>query len=109
MAVKIPLRALPAYTQDVSLEGSAYKFRVKLNYRGQYYTLDILTKEGVDIVTGMKLALNAQLLRAHPGLGLPPGELFVLDVSGSNDVIAGDDIQDRIELTYLTEAELAAI
>lgn len=109
MAYKIPLRALPAYTLDVSLEGSAYKFRVKWNYRGQYYTLDVLTKEGVDIVAGMKLALNAQILLAHPGLGLPPGELFVVDTSGSNDVISEQDIEDRIDLVYLTEAELAAI
>lgn len=109
MAVKIPLRNLPAYTFDVSIEGSAYQFRVKWNYRGQYYTLDILTKEGVDILTSIKLALNVQPLRTHPGLGLPPGELFVLDLSGDNSVITQANIEDRIELIYLTEAEIAAI
>lgn len=109
MASRIPLRNLAAYTFDVSLEGVAYKFRVKWNHRGQYYTLDILDKEESELVAGMKLALNAQLLRTHPGRGLPPGELFVIDVSGDTAVITQANIEDRVELIYRTEAELAAI
>jgi len=107
--VTIPLRTLTEYTLDVSLEGAAYKMRVKWNYRGQYYTLDFLTKEGVELVTGMKLTLNASLLRRHPGRGLPPGEIVVVDASGDNSVITIDNLENRVQLVYMTEAEYAAI
>lgn len=105
----IALRELPEYTLDVSLEGSAYKFRVKWNHRGQYYTLDILTKEGVELVAGMKMALNTAFLRRHPGRGLPPGELTLTDPAGDNSVITFENTENRVQLVYTTEAEYAAI
>jgi len=105
----IPLRNLPESVFDVTLEEVAYKFRVKWNHRGQYYTLDILTKENTLIIGGLKLALNATLLRRHPGLGLPPGDLIVVDSKDDNSVIEQDDLEERISLVYLTEAELAAL
>ena len=107
--VKIPLLAQPAYTQDVTLEGVAYKIRIKWNNRGQYYTMDFLTKEGAALVSGMKLALNAALLRVHPGRGLPPGEIVVIDSGGDNTVVGQDDIEGRVEVIYMTEAEYAAL
>ena len=105
----IPLRNLPEYTLDVTLEAVAYKFRVKWNYRGQYYTLEILTVEGTQLIGAMKLALNAALLRRHPGRGLPPGELLVVDSKQDPRVITEDDLEERIALVYVTEAEYAAL
>ena len=105
----IPLRNLPEYTLDVTLEAVAYKFRVKWNYRGQYYTLEILTVEGDLLIGAMKLALNATLLRRHPGRGLPPGELTVIDSKGETRDITQNDLEERIALVYVTEAELAAL
>jgi len=107
MAELIPIRNFPEFTEDITLDGTAYKFRFKQNFRGQFDTLDVLTKEGVVLVAGMKLCLNTSLFKRHPGRGLPPGELFVVDLSGNNDVIEFEDFDGRIVLFYYTEDELA--
>lgn len=105
----IPLRARPSYVQEVTLENVAYRMVVNWNTRGEYFALDIETAEGTLLIAGLKLALNAPLLRKHPGRGLPPGELLVVDPGGGVDKISYMDIEDRIELVYVTEAEYAAI
>ncbi len=105
----IPLRALPSYVQEVTLEDVPYRMVFKWNTRGEYYTVDIQTAEGVLIVAGLKLALNAALLRKHPGRGLPPGELLVIDASGAYDRVAFADVEERISLIYVTEDEYAAL
>lgn len=108
LMVTIPIRAEYEYTQDVTLDATAYKFRIKWNYRGQYYTLDVLTKEGATIVSGIKLALFAQCFLRYPGYGLPPGELIVLDTSGNTADIQFEDFDGRISLVYIEEAEVNA-
>jgi hypothetical protein len=100
----IPLRAVPEYVQEVTLEETPYRFTFKWNTRGAYYSIDIATAEGVALVSGLKMALNAALLRKHPGRGLPPGELIVIDPSGSYEPIAFDDPEQRISLIYVTES-----
>jgi hypothetical protein len=105
----IPLRNLPSQVFDITLEGTAYKFRVKWNHRGQYYTLDISTKEDVIIIGGLKIALNARLLQRHPGIGLPPGEIIIVDSKGDTSVITQDNLEDRVAMVYLTEADIAAL
>jgi hypothetical protein len=107
--VTIPIRALPSYVSEVTLENVAYRFVFKWNTRGEYYTIDIETAEGELLVAGLKMALKAALLRRHPGRGLPPGEIVVIDPSGSNAAIAFDDPEERISLVYVTEAEYAAL
>ena len=107
--ITIPTRALPEYILDVTLDAVPYRGVIKWNTRGAYYTLDILTREGDPIVSGLKLCLNARLIQKHPGRGLPTGELFVVDPSGGLTVILYDDLEGRISLTYATEAELAAL
>jgi hypothetical protein len=105
----IPLRAVPEYVQEVTLEDTPYRFSFKWNTRGEYYSLDIATAEGVLLIAGLKLALNAALIRKHPGRGLPPGELLVIDPSGAYDAIAFEDVETRISLVYVTESEYAAV
>ena len=107
--VTIPLRALPQYTQEVTLENVPYRMVFRWNTRGAYYTVDIQTAEGVLLVAGLKLALDAALLRRHPGRGLPPGELVVIDPSGSFVPIAFGDVETRICLVYAPEGEYAAL
>lgn len=107
--VRIPLRALPAYVQEVTLENVPYRLVFKWNTRGEYYTIDFQTAEGTLLLAGVKMALNAAMLRRHPGRGLPPGEILVIDPSGAYDKIAFDDVEERISLMYATEAEYAAV
>jgi hypothetical protein len=106
--VTIPMRSLASFTQEVTLEGVPYRMVFKWNSRGAFMTLDFETAAGEMLVAGMKLPLNTAPLRMHPGRGLPPGELLMIDSAGRNAKITLDDIEKRIDLVYLTEDEYAA-
>jgi hypothetical protein len=107
--ITIPLKALPAYTFGVTLEDIPLLFTVRWNVRGAYYTLDILTRDAVLIIGGIKLVVNSGLIEKYPLAGLPPGELMLVDSSGSHEPVAFGDLGSRVELVYITEAELAAV
>lgn len=106
--ITIPARALPAYTISVTLGGVPYLFTFKWNVRGAYYTLDILTRDAVLLIGGLKVVINSGLTRKFPSIELP-GELMAIDSSGENSPITFEDLGERVELVYLTEAEYAAI
>jgi hypothetical protein len=107
--IQIPMRALPESVSVVTFEVEPYRLTVKWNTRGAYYTLDVATREGVELVSGIKVALNAALFRRYPAQSLAPGELLVLDPSGEESVILFDDVEGRVALIYVTEEEYAAI
>lgn len=107
--VTIPTRSLPSFVQEVTLDDTPYRLVFNWNSRGEFMLLDIETAAGAMIVAGMKLALNAAILKMHPGVGLPPGEILILDPAGRNDAIALADFEARVELVYLSEAEYAAL
>lgn len=107
--IKIPTRAIAAYTISITLEGVPYLFTFKWNVRGAYYTLDILTRDAVLLVGGIKVVINRGLIRKLPRTGMPPGELLVIDSSGDNTPITFEDLSERVEMIYMTDAEYAAI
>lgn len=108
--ITIPTRALPQYTISVTLEGVPYIFTFKWNVRGAYYTMDLLTSDNTLLVGGIKLVINSiGLIGKFPREGMPPGELLAIDASGNNAPITFDDLEERVELVYATEAEVAAI
>jgi hypothetical protein len=107
--ITIPTRALAASTISVTLEGIPYLFTFKWNVRGAYYTLDISTRDAVLLVGGIKVVINSGLTRKFPGPGMPPGELLAIDASGGNAPITFDDLEERVELVYMTDEEYAAI
>jgi hypothetical protein len=107
--ITIPTRALAAYTISVTLESIPYLFTFKWNVRGAYYTLDILTRDAVLLIGGIKVVINSGLTRKFPKTGMPPGELFAIDSSGGNAPITFDDLAERVELVYATDEEYGAI
>jgi hypothetical protein len=105
----IPLRSLAEYTLEVTLGDQPYLLTVKWNTRAAHYTLDIATRDGTALVSGLGLLLNSELLRNHAGLGLPSGALMLIDAANVFTDVGFDDLEERTALVYLTEAEYAAI
>jgi hypothetical protein len=108
--VTIPLRSLSKYTFGVTLEDVPYIMTVRWNVRGAYYTLDILSSDDVLLLGGIKLVINSGgLIRKFPRPGMPPGELLAIDAGNDNTPIVFGDLDERVELVYLTDAEYVAI
>jgi hypothetical protein len=107
--ITIPLRSLPEYTFSVTLENVPYIVTIRWNVRGAYYTMDLLSRDEVLLIGGIKLVINSGLTRKFPRPGMPPGELLAIDAGNDNTPIAFGDLDERVELVYVTEAEYAEL
>jgi hypothetical protein len=105
----IPLKSLPDYTLEVTIDTVGYQFRVAWNERTEQWAMDILDRSNNLLVGGLGLVLNSELLQNHAGRSLPRGALMLIDASGSYADVSFDDLEERCALVYLTEAEYAAI
>jgi hypothetical protein len=72
----------PAFRFRTRLEGEFWAFRLVWNTRVHAWFLDVISADGVDLVTGLRIAEGLDLLGAFSDTTLPPGQLFVVDDSG---------------------------
>lgn len=104
---RIPMKTFPAYTMEVTLDLIPYRFDFHWNYRGEFWTLNVLDREQQSLVMGIRLALGFDLFDLYPDRGLPPGQLFVVDPTGSEVEIGRNDFTNgrELEVIYVTENE----
>lgn len=100
----------PALRWRSLLEGAWYSFRLAFNVRAQRWTLDLENDDGTAIVQGLRVVEGVDLLAPHRWRpGVPPGQLYALDVRGSHTEPGRLDFSARIELRYRPEADVAAL
>lgn len=116
--------AFPEYTQRTVLEGREYVLRFIYNEREGAWYLDISDSDENPLMLGMKLVADWNLLRRATDARLPTGELYAVDLAGSDqsEDVAGrrailqiardpgrNDLGDdgRVELVYVDAAEVA--
>jgi hypothetical protein len=101
----IPTSKIEAfYSQRTRLDGREYLLRFAWNQREERWHLSIFDEAEQPIVQGLKLVANWPLLRfyrADPRC--PPGELWVMDLSGDGSPPGFDELGEglRCELTYV--------
>lgn len=82
--LQIPVRSdLPAYEFIIELDQANYMFRFQWNSRSELWTMDIATTEGVEVVAGIPMLVNTDLIGRFQSDDLPPGALIVFDTSKS--------------------------
>jgi hypothetical protein len=107
--ITIPWQNSASFKEEVTLEGTPYIFRFDFNSTGNFWIMGISDRDEVDLLTGVKLVLGTEILTQHPDRGLPAGMLFVIDETGNTTPIEQDDfITNRVNLVYVTEAEVEA-
>lgn len=67
-----------------TLEGTAYTFRIKWNFRASRFVMDLLTEQGEPILEGVPMVVSWPLIGRFKDERLPPGEIFVLDITDTN-------------------------
>jgi len=72
----------PRWIQDVQLDGKVYALRVSWNSRMGTWVMDIYTGDGQALMQGIRVVAGWPLLPRGAREGLPPGELFVVNVAG---------------------------
>ena len=109
--ITIPVPDYPASTELVSIEGVTYQLTFQFNTRATCWTLSIATAAGVEILSGIKLVLDYELIADYVDRDIPPGLLYAIDPSQETQRIGRDDLKStgKVKLVYMTEAERAAI
>lgn len=82
--IEIPIDpAQPDHQFYLELEKVVYLFRFMLNSRSGRITMNIYTEDGTLIVGGIPLVVNTALIGRFKLEDLPPGEIWVLDLTGA--------------------------
>lgn len=122
MPVSIPMRSdLARWSSQVTLgdtyeadgvtfsDGQLYTLGWSWNGRTSSWTLTIGDADGSPLLDGKALRLGALLLRQHgKASGLPPGDLLLVDVTGTHTEASLTSLGVTHQLLYYTSGELAA-
>lgn len=107
MVLDLPLVAdSPDFTVFTELEGVAYGFRYRWSDREGSWFLDLLDAAGAVVLAGRKLVADLPLLFRFVDPRLPPGDLFVVDTTGSGQPPSYGDLGRRILVQYLESTDL---
>ena len=94
----------------VTLDGTQYQIRMLWNDRGGYWTLSLRSDSGASLLEGVKAVPDYPLLHPYRGTGIPPGELMVVTLDTTLQIVGRTDFaSSKAMLVYVTEAELNAI
>lgn len=115
--LKIPTSTeLADYTQRTAMDGRDYILRFVFNQRLGRWFMDLSDQDGVSIAAGLRLVTNFPIIRHLTDERRPPGELYVIDLSGGGETtdelvtIARDagltELGARFELVYFDAEEL---
>ena len=99
---------VPAQQFRVSLDGELFLVAVTWNEREGAWYLDLSDADGTVLLAGRKLVLGQALLARFRDARLPPGELLVLDTTGSDLEPGPQDLGARVPLFYVEATSLPA-
>ena len=110
MKITIPVRAVAEYAIDIDLDVRPFTVIFKWNFRGQYWTVEVWTRDGVLIHGAIKIVPDYDiLLHTRHIAAMPQGALVVLDTTQTGEDIVFSDLGERLQLIYTPEADLAEL
>lgn len=99
---RIPLTPYPCFTQQSDLDGVTYSFRFRWSERAACWHLDLRTLDDEPVLLSARLITAFPLLRRVVRANRPPGELFMLDLTGQRrDCDTLEDFGGRYGLFYV--------
>ncbi len=96
---------LDSFNQQMDLDGQTYIFTFSWNNRDTAWYMSITTLEEEQIADGIKLVLGVELLQVTGLPGIPPGEIWAINLSPL-ERIGRNDIGVIVDLIYVPAAEV---
>jgi hypothetical protein len=91
------------------LDGEFFSFRMKFNSRSQTWMLDVGDITGASAVHGLRVVTGVDVLAPYHYLTtVPPGQLFVVDLSGQYREPGRTSFREDHELRYRPAADALA-
>jgi hypothetical protein len=93
---------------SVRLDGVDFTLEVRWNARAAAWMLTVGDAVGRVLLAGRRVVVGFPLLGRFADARLPPGELLAIDTADSDVEAQLGELGRRVELVYVTAAELAA-
>jgi len=103
------------YAQRVSLDGRDFILTFQFNFREWRWYLDLADQDGLEIVSGVKLQANEDVLRIVVDERAPPGALVVQHLPSQADPPieprdpGAEQLGELIKLIYIEEETIAEL
>ena len=102
MIYLVPLTSSDSnYEQIVTLDGVDYTLRFLWNTRSGYWFLTIRNGDGDDLVTGRKVVADTPFANHDTAAGMPPGQLWFVDLTQQGLPPGLRDLGSRVVLLYV--------
>jgi hypothetical protein len=109
MAIIIPIKDNPNHSITIELESTIYQLVFRFNTVNEFWTMDILTEDGVALLNGIKIVPNYPLIFTHKNSLLPNGD-FIAQIADSSARITRNTFSNgSAKLLYLTQDELKTL
>lgn len=105
MSLIIPVQSLPAYSFEINLDETIYRMYFQWNSAYEFWTMDIQTREAENLITGIKLIINYELITRYVDPNLPAGAIIPLDTTGKLERIGRNDLGNDVKLIYIPRSE----
>jgi len=99
----MPTKSLGAYEYEILLENQILRFSFSYNKKYDYWTLDIQNRAAEDLVRGLKLVLNYEIMKRLRIPTLPRGALLPTDTTEKLLNIGELAFENGAQLLYVTE------
>lgn len=98
---------LTFFDLHVTLEAVTYTIECRWNVRANAWFMSLFDEQGTaPLLTGVRLVADWLLFSNNVDSGGPPGAFMAYDTSGQSIDPAFEDFGSRVQLVYLTAAEL---
>lgn len=108
MPTIIPLLSDASYRFATNIEDENFIFYLRWNSRDSAWYFDLLEQDGTMIVRGVKVVLGAPLARSTVHRLFTDGVFVARDTTKSGKEPTLDDLGTRVQLWYMTRAEMVA-
>lgn len=108
--IKIPIDpALFFQSLEMSLDGLSYQIETRYQQRDDSYYLSVSTSAGDAVFTGCRVVVDRALGAEYRGFNELAGRIVAYDASGKRLDPKRGDLGARVQIYYLTNAEIAEI
>ena len=97
----LPVRSdLDGYSFSIELDAVTYLLRFRYNDRMSVWLMDIADTGGNDVLSGVPLLTNCDLIGRFRSDALPPGRFLAFDTTGNAANAGRNDLGNNVKLLY---------
>ncbi len=109
MSYRLPIEQKGArFSFATELEAVAFTIEFRWNDRDSGWYMQIGDSDGTPLISGIKVVTGILLLGRATSKLLPKGDFMAIDTAGTMTDPAFEDLGRRVQVVYITSAELLA-